>query len=199
MSRRPERKYARFYYDDFIREFPAVYADDAAFAAWHRLLVIAEKMWPTPAELPRSVRPRALKTLVAAGLVLQCDQQCYRIRGLDAERSRRQGLARTAADARWNTDGNARGTADGTAEVDAENMPRRVRVRDETSTPPPPTGGGRRIDRTSPRAVGASPRQKGTSPRETGESPRKVREAQKRGPSRLSDILQRAAAAGHES
>lgn len=199
MSRRPDRKYARFYYDDFIREYPAVYADDVAFAAWGRLLVTAEKMWPIPPELPRSLKPRALRALVAAGLVEQCGQQCFRIRGLDAERTRRSGLARNAADARWNADGNAASTADGNAEVDAENMPRRVRVREETSTPPPPTNGGRRTDRTNPRAVGASPRQNGTSPRETGESPRKVREAQKRGPSKLSEILSRAAAAGHES
>lgn len=76
-------------------------------------------------------------------------------------------------------------------------VPLGVGVGDEI--PPPPTNGGRRADRTNPRAVGASPRQNGTSPRETGDSPRKVREAQKRGPSKLSDILARAATAGHES
>jgi hypothetical protein len=136
MSRRPDRKYARFYYDDFIREYPEVYADDVAFSAWWRLLVMAEKMWPIPPELPRSVKPRAVKALVAVGLVTECGQQCFRIRGLDAERTRRSGLARNAADARWNADGIAASTADGNAEVDAENMPRRVRdetrrVRDE--------------------------------------------------------------------
>ncbi len=191
MSRRPDRKYARFYYDDFIREYPAVYADDVAFSAWWRLLVMAEKMWPIQPELPRSVKPRALRTLVAAGLVMQCEQQCYRIRGLDAERTRRSGLARNAADARWNADGNAAGNADGSADGNAENMPS-TSTSTSTSTTPPPTSRGRRINRTNPRALGTSPRQAGTSPRQ-------VRESQKRGPTRIGDILARAAAAGHES
>lgn len=141
---RQKREYARFYYDDFIREYPAIYADDAAFAAWMRLLTLAEKLWPIAPELPRHVRPAALRKLLDAKLV-RVDGMTYAIRGLDAERSRRHHLAKSAADARWSADGNADASADA--------MPRQ----DETSTrtPLPPNGGGRRADATNPRAIAA--------------------------------------------
>jgi hypothetical protein len=192
---RTDRKFARFYYDDFIREFPEVYADDAAFAAWMRLLVRAEKDWPTVPELPRSVRPRAVRALVDAGLVMPCDAHCYRIRGLDAERSRRQGLARNAAGVRWQSESNA----DGNASAHASAMPRRDETRRD-EIPPPPTSGGRRKDRTNARANGVAPRQTGDAPRQNGESPRQEREREKRGgmPTSVNEILRRAAAEGHQ-
>lgn len=105
--RRVIRKFTRLYYDDFIREYPEVYADDAAFAAWVRLLVLAEKMWPATPEIPRSIRPRAMRTLVAAGLVEECGTHSYCVRGFIAERTRRQDSARTAAAERWHSEGNA--------------------------------------------------------------------------------------------
>ena len=58
-------------------------------------------------------------------------------------------------------------------------------------TPPPPTRGGRRRDRTNPRAVGASPRQEGENPRTNGTSVRQEREAQKTGPTSLREIIAR--------
>jgi hypothetical protein len=182
---RTDRKFARFYFDDFMAEFPEVYADDAALSAWWRLLVIAEKMWPTPPELPRAVKPRALRTLIDTGLVIPCDQHCYRIRGLDAERSRRQGIARNAAALRWQSDSNANGNANASANA----MPSRVRDENEQKIPPPPAQRGRRTNGTNPRAQGSSPRQNGTAPRDVGESPRQVREQRKRGPTRLHEIL----------
>lgn len=99
-------KFARFYYDKFMAEFPDVYAEDAPFATWIRLLVLAEKMWPTRPELPRSVKKSALTRLVEKRLV-KVDGLTYSIRGLDAERNRRQDAARNAAAKRWQSDSNA--------------------------------------------------------------------------------------------
>lgn len=146
---RPQRKYARFYYDDFIREYPAIYADDAAFACWMRLLTLAEKVWPTLPELPRHVKAAPLRKLTDAGLIA-VDGIGYRVRGLDAERGRRSGAGRAGADARWGSDGNADRTADGNANA----VPRLDEK--ETSTPLPPSQGGRRADATNPRAIAAA-------------------------------------------
>ena len=140
---RAVRPYARFYYDDFIREYPAIYADDAAFAAWMRLLTLAEKLWPIAPEMPRHVKPGALRKLVDAGLV-KVGGMTYRVRGLDAERSRRHHLAKSAADSRWSADGNA--------DAYAEAMPRRDETRQDPQTP---TSGGRRSNGTNHRAVAA--------------------------------------------
>lgn len=146
---RQVRNYARFYYDDFMREFPSIYADDAAFSAWMRLLTLAEKVWPTVPELPRSIRPTPLRKLTDAGLI-RVDGVRYRVRGLDAERLRRAGQAKAAADARWSADSNAASTPDSNAEI----MPRQDE--DKTSTPLPPSRGGRRADGTNKRAVAAA-------------------------------------------
>lgn len=101
-----DRQYARFYYGDFIRDYPDIYRDDAAFACWVRLLGIADGLWPAPAELPRSVRPGPLRKLVERGLVT-VENDYYRIKGLDTERSRRRDAARDAAAKRWQSARNA--------------------------------------------------------------------------------------------
>lgn len=116
------RSYARIYYDDLMREFPDVYMDDALLSTWIRLLVLAEKMWPIPPEVPRSVRIRTYQRLVESKLVIPCEAHCYRIRGLDAERMRRQNAGRKGAAVRWQSDGNA--------DRNANALPRRER--DET-------------------------------------------------------------------
>ena len=107
-----DRKYVRVYHDDLIRDYPAVYDDDMLLASWLRLLVVADAMWPTPPELPRSIKARPLASLVEIGLVVSLPGHRYRIRGLDAERSRRQDAARNAAASRWHSKGNAPGNAE---------------------------------------------------------------------------------------
>lgn len=107
MTRRV-RKHLRFYYDDFMAEFPAVYRDNDLLATWLRLFVAAEKHWPAMPEVPRSVRPAHLRALVECGLVIP-DGDYYRCLGLDKERTTRLDAARNAASTRW---GNAEGTAD---------------------------------------------------------------------------------------
>jgi hypothetical protein len=173
--------YSRLYHK-FSREFPAIYADDHAFAAWGRLLLIADASWPMRPPLPRSVRPKVLACLQGAGLVL-LEGDCYTVRGLDAERTRRRDAARIGAAQRWQSDGNA--TA----------MPRRDETsKDETReerTPPPPAERGRRAEGTNPRAQGRAPRDNGANPRANGASVRQEREEQKRGPTSLREIVAR--------
>jgi hypothetical protein len=176
---RRDRKFARFYYDQFIEEFPEIYANDpVAGWTWLRLLVVAEKMWPTTPELPRWVRPRPLGTLVAAGLVEILPDHGFRIRGFDTERAHRAATARNAAAARWT---NSASNAPGNANASADAMPRRVRDENETKIPPPPAKRGRRNDATNPRATGDNPRATGDAPRQNGTAPRQVVAAEKRG------------------
>jgi hypothetical protein len=187
--------YSRLYHR-FPTEFPAVWADDRAFAAWTRLLILADASWPMRPPLPRSVRPKVVTMLEDAGLIyLEGDQ--YVIRGLDAERTRRRDAARTGAAKRWQSDGNANASADA--------MP--STRRDETRTsketkeiPPPPAERGRRANQTNLRATGDAPRQNGHAPRQTKTSPRDVRQAQKRGSVGLNvhETLRRAAALGSQ-
>jgi len=94
------RKFARFYYPEFQRDYPEVYTDDAAFSAWLRLLVIAEQAWPARAELPRSIRPKALRTLTDRGLVAVTGH-AFAIKGFAAERSRRHDAALVGVMARY--------------------------------------------------------------------------------------------------
>lgn len=179
--------YSRLYHR-FAREFPEVYADDPCLAAWVRLLLVADASWPMRPPLPRAVRPKPLRTLIEAGLViLDCD--AYTVLGLDAERTRRRDAARTGAAKRWQSDGNANASA--TA------MPRRDETsRDETKSPPPPAQRGNRKAGTNPRAVGSAPRDTATNPRSNGTSVRQERVKEKTGPTSLHEILRRAAAAG---
>lgn len=190
---RAERQYVRVYHDDLLRDYKHVWTDDTALAAFVRLLSVADKMWPAAPELPRSVSRRALGVLNQPNekgnrLVEILPPHCYRIRGHDAERKKRQDSARKGSAVRWDSDRNADASADA--------MPRRDETRRDENLPPPPAERGRRKNGTNPRASGAAPRQTGSSPRQNGSSPRQEREALKTGPTRLGDILARAAEAG---
>ena len=63
---------------------------------------------------------------------------------------------------------------------------------DSIDTPPPPTSGGRRKTKTNPRANGEAPRQRAANPRANGTSTRQVRADQKRGHTKLAEVLQKA-------
>lgn len=104
---RNERTYARFYYKEFIRDYPHIWDDATAFHTWTRLLVAAESMWPAAPDLPRSVKTRDLAKLVSCGLIAT-DGRTYAVKGLHAERTARSNAARIAARSRWsNADGDA--------------------------------------------------------------------------------------------
>lgn len=169
-----DRRYVRVYDDDLRRDYAAIWNDDAALATWLRLLAVADKMWPTLPELPRRVADGPLAALVKCGLVELMPDDCYRIRGHNAERNARRNAAAYAAAERWQSDRNADGNA--------EAMPKRERDETRRDETPLPLTRGRRKNGTNPRSTG-------TSPRQNGSSPRQIREAQKRGPSALHEIL----------
>jgi len=164
-----DRRYVRIYDDDLRRDYPHIWRDDRALATWVRMLAVADKMWPTPPELPRSVRAAPLAALVKAGLVVLMPEDCYRIRGHDAERIARSNAGRNAAALRWHSERNA------------DALPKRERDENENESPLP-LKEGKRANGTNPRATGTNPRAQGTSPRQT-------REQEKRGPSALHEIL----------
>jgi hypothetical protein len=114
--------YARLYLcipDD--PKFAEVYDDDHHFAAYCRLLMIAEGPWPASAHLPITAQRESVEKLAAVGLIDLQPGSRYRVHGLDAERHRRSESARNAAAQRWHS--GRIPTPDATA------MPRR----DETS------------------------------------------------------------------
>jgi len=95
-----DRYFSRVYHK-VVDEFNGIWRDDTALATWLRLLILADKAWPSAAPLPRSVRPTALKKLTDAGLVELVGGDLYRIRGMDKERQKRRDQAAAAAAARW--------------------------------------------------------------------------------------------------
>lgn len=97
--------YSRQYWR-FIDEYPDIYADDAAYALWSRLLIAADMAWPSSASLPR-YKPRALGMLTVPGLVELLPADRFRIPSMDKHRSARSNAARDAVAVRWN---NARST-----------------------------------------------------------------------------------------
>lgn len=103
-----DRKYVRVYYsiqDD--PKFDRVRSDVATLGTWLRLLMTADAVWPASADLPRWVKPSALRTLVGAELIDLLPEHRYRIHGLDAERNARRNAASNAAALRWHGEGNA--------------------------------------------------------------------------------------------
>lgn len=122
MSDADRRRYARFYYADFMRDYPDIYGDDAAFAAFMRLLTVAEMAWPATPELPRSIRPKGLRTLVDRGLV-KVTGHTFLLKGFVKERTLRADSARRAAALRWQSVGNADAYADA--------MPKKKREEEE--------------------------------------------------------------------
>ena len=102
MTAQPD-PYVRVYYriaDD--PRFESVYGCDAALAAWLRLLILADAVYPASAPLPRSVKPSGLRLLQEAGLVELLPRGQFRIHGLEKERERRSAAASQSAQLRWN-------------------------------------------------------------------------------------------------
>lgn len=124
-----DRKYVRFYYPEFMRDYPTIWRDPIAFHAWMRLLVVAESMWPAPAELPRGIRPAGLRALAECGLVV-VDGDTFMVKGHAEERAKRAAHARKAATDRWDAVSNAPGNAPSTAQI----MPSKSISKDEHET-----------------------------------------------------------------
>jgi hypothetical protein len=101
----PKREYSRLYHD-LVDDpmFADVYTDDGVFGLWSRLLIEADKAWPTSASLPLGVNKGRLQRLVTAGLVVVAGAR-FRVRGMDKERAARSDHGRRGADGRWHAPG----------------------------------------------------------------------------------------------
>lgn len=97
MSNVPRRKFVRVYYVDLERDYPDIFFDPTALSTWLRLLVNADKVWPTIPQLPPAVRRSDLAKLKSSGLVCLQPNHRYVIKGYDTERAIRNANARKAA------------------------------------------------------------------------------------------------------
>jgi hypothetical protein len=88
--------YSRVYWsivDD--PKFATIYDDDRHLAAWLRLLMAADGLWPASCPVPASARKASLTALTDADLIDLMPGGRFRVHGLDAERGRRRDAART--------------------------------------------------------------------------------------------------------
>jgi hypothetical protein len=96
--------YVKVYYgiaDD--ARFEHVFGNDAALAWWLRLLLIADGTWPASAHIPAACKPKALHSLVEAGLIELMGNHRFRVHGMDAERAKRSEHASQASRSRWSS------------------------------------------------------------------------------------------------
>jgi len=96
-----EGPFVKLYHVDLENNFPDVYHDARLLGTLVQLLAVADAMWPKLPEVPRSVRKADVKALEKVGLLTQIPPYQYRIRGLDADRTRRADAGRNAASKRW--------------------------------------------------------------------------------------------------
>lgn len=118
---REHRDFARIYYREFRRDYPDIYADDRAWAAWTKMLIASEESWPAMPEIPRSVGASALQKLVGRGLVTVTGPT-FALKGWVSERTMRAQNASNAAALRWHGDGNA-STRTSTSKGERDNYP----------------------------------------------------------------------------
>lgn len=109
-----EGRFIFVYHEDLQQNYPALWDDNAALATWLRLFALADKQWPSPAEMPRAAKASIVKRLVEYGLIFPEPNHRYRVRGLDTQRQRRSEQAKAAAAARY-ADSSALSSADGSS------------------------------------------------------------------------------------
>jgi hypothetical protein len=166
--------YVRLYYTlASDAKFDEVYASDSLLATYVRLLIAADQAYPAPASLPFGCKPKAIDQLVGLGIIQFVNRRTFRVLALQKEREYRSGLGRAAAQRRWDADAmrtHSGGDADPMlAETENETEKR------TTPTPPPSSRKGLR--------------ENGTNPRAAGTNPRADRDATKRGPTALGQII----------
>ena len=105
-----ERPFARVYYIDLQRDYPAIWDDEGALGTWLHLLCLAEQTWPLRPKVPRSVKPRQLRKLTEAGLVEVTDGRTSP-KGWESERTERMDRARSSVAVRWNNERNTRASS----------------------------------------------------------------------------------------
>lgn len=93
----------------WFKSFHAV-AEDPLFedllveGIWHRLMTVADRMYPHAGVIPRSIPDDALLRLVEAGRVLRQGRDLYRMPELDEEHELLSASGKKAAQARWGSD-----------------------------------------------------------------------------------------------
>lgn len=108
---REQRRFARVYYDDLEKDFPAVFFDPTCFSTYVRLLVGADKSWPSLPELPKAIRRADLQMLTsltdAQGHTLISLEPAgrYSVLGYAKDRGARESHARKGGIARWQNGG----------------------------------------------------------------------------------------------
>lgn len=105
-TRPGRRRFVRLYYDDLEQEFPEVFFDPTAAWTYARLLMGADKAWPSLPELPKAVRRADMRLLTAVGpsgqaLVTLCENGRYSVLGYAKDRMAREAHAKRAASGRW--------------------------------------------------------------------------------------------------
>lgn len=122
--------YSRVYWSIHAdTKFDGIREDVRHIGSWTILLTLADMAWPSVAYVPPSIPVDSFHALVAAGLVDDLANGRFRVKGLDAERKRRQKSARKGAVARWrnaNASANAERTQSGRS---PSGMPRRDKTR----------------------------------------------------------------------
>lgn len=185
--------YVRVYYS-IINDvkFEGVYGDDSCLAAWLRLLLVADALYPASAPIPQGTRKRTLAALVDCNLVELVGFGQFRIVGLAAERARRSAPGHKGADGRWHRNASALPPdSEGNADDDMPAMPdtpRRATPSHANDSPKPPQAGVRPRSR---RANGDTPRAHGTSQRQLE---RGSPEIDSRALQRLGDLIPKPAA-----
>ena len=87
---------------------------------WHRLMTVADRMYPNAGVVSRSIPPDALESLVEAGRVVLHGSDTYRMPELDEERAETSAQAARAANARWKPE-----TSNEAAATNADALPTR--------------------------------------------------------------------------
>lgn len=181
-----ESDYSRVYHTvvDEDPKFDGVYDDDRMLAAWLRLLLAADAMYPAPPPLPRWLADDVMDRLVEKRIIELIRGGNYRLTGLRPEREGRQtgnsigGKARVAGAVRDEHGrfvagetldnaghaGSVAGTDAGASDAGPADAPAIQRSRAEPSTslakdsPQPPASGGRgsRSNGTTPRQLAAA-------------------------------------------
>lgn len=93
-----EGSYFRVYYEDLMKNHADVWFDMAALFTFNHLLARADKLWPSPAELPRKVSRSGLATCVTSKLIALTGEFFYEVKGLNAMREARQRQTQPARD-----------------------------------------------------------------------------------------------------
>lgn len=106
-----KRRFVRLYYDDLERDFPEVLFDPTCLATYSRLLMGADKAWPSLPALPHAIRRADLRMLTTLTdrdgrtLVTLESAGRYSVLGYAKDRGAREAHARKGGQARWGKDG----------------------------------------------------------------------------------------------